>query len=123
MAWTPPLKHLRKKELMDNERFYRLLSQRSNYMAPESVVAVYLALTMVIVDELRAHKYIRLPILGEFATVRQKSRPAWLGRAHCIIDGLEVLKFYPRQDFRQFIRNGQKAKALSSMPPPPINSN
>jgi hypothetical protein len=61
MAWTPPLKHLRKKELMDNERFYRLLSQRSNYMDPEAVAMIYLALTMVIVDELRAHKYIRLP--------------------------------------------------------------
>ena len=123
MAWTPPTKHLRKKELLDNERFYRLLSQRSNYMDPEVSLMVYLGLVCVIVDELRAHKFVRLPTLGDFALVRQKSRPALIGKSQCVIDGVEVLKFYPKASFRGYFSERRKIQILSHLPPPPINSN
>jgi hypothetical protein len=123
MAWTPPTKHLRKKELLDPERFYRLLSEQSNYMDPEVAIRIYLGMVMVIVEELRKHKFIRLPILGDFAIVRQKSRPAWVGKSHCVIDGMEILKFYPKETFRRDFNNRQTVQPLSVMPPPPINSN
>jgi nucleoid DNA-binding protein len=123
MAWTPPTKHLRKKELLDPERFYRLVSQRSNYIDPEVAVRLYFAVVAVITDELKEHKFIRLPILGDFALIRQKSRPAWIGRSHSVIDGMEVLKFYPRSTFREYFNKRQKIQMLSHMPPPPINSN
>ena len=110
-------------ELLGNERFYRLLSERSNYIDPEVAGSIYLSLVYVIVDELRKHKFIRLPTLGDFAIVRQKSRPALIGRRHCIIDGMEILKFYPKHSFRGYFNERQKIQALSAMPPPPINSN
>ena len=122
MAWTPPIKHLKKKELLGNERFYRLLSENSNYIDPEVAVRIYLSLVIVIEEELRKHKFIRLPVLGDFALVRQKSRPAWVGRSHSVIDGMEVLKFYPKQDFRRHFNKRQRIQTLSHMPPPPINS-
>ena len=99
MSWTPPTKHLRKKELLGNERFYRLLSEHSNYIDPEVAGSVYLSMVYIIVDELRKHKFIRLPTLGDFALVRQKSRPALVGRSQCVIDGFEVLKFYSKHKF------------------------
>ena len=123
MSWSPPIKHLRKKELLGNERFYRLLSERSNYMDPEVSLMVYLSMVALIVEELREHKFIRLPTLGDFAIVRQKSSPALIGRRHCIIDGMEILKFYPKHSFRGYFNERQKIQALSSMPPPLINLN
>lgn len=122
MAWTPPIKHLKKKELLGNERFYRLLSESSGYIAPEAVARIYIGLVVLIEEELKKHKFIRLPILGDFALVRQKSRPAWVGRSHCVIDGREVLKFYAKEDFRQHFNKRQPILPLSHMPPPPINS-
>jgi nucleoid DNA-binding protein len=123
MAWTPPTKHLRKKELLGNERFYRLLSEHSNYMDPEVAANVYLSMVYTIVDELRKHKFIRLPTLGDFALVRQKSRPALVGRSQCVIDGMEVLRFYPKHSFRGYFNERQKIQILSHLPPPPIDSN
>ena len=92
-------------------------------MDPEAVVRVYLGLILVIEEELRKNKFVRLPILGDFALVRQKSRPAWIGKSHCIIDGYEVLKFYVKENFRQHFNKRQQIQMLSHMPPPPINSN
>jgi nucleoid DNA-binding protein len=123
MAWTPPTKHLRKKELLDDERLYHLISEHTNYIDPEVACRVYLGMVLAITEELRKHKFIRLPALGDFAIVRQKSRPAWLGRSHCVIDGFEVLKFYPKESFRRYFNNRQTVQPLSVMPPPPINSN
>jgi len=120
MAWTPPTKHLKRKELLNSDRFYRLLSEHSNYMDPEAVVRVYLALIIVINKELQKNKFIRLPALGDLALVRQKSRPAWVGRSHCVIDGREVLKFYAKEAFRRHYNARQQIQALSHMPPPPI---
>ena len=123
MGWKPPLQHLRKKELLGNERFYRLLSEYSNYMDPEAVVRIYIGLVGLITRELEKNKFIRLPILGEFGLVRQKSRPALIGKSHCVIDGMEILRFYPKEDFRRHFNRRQKIQVLSNMPPPPINSN
>ena len=105
---------------MNSDRFYRLLSEHSNYMDPEAVVRVYLALIIVINKELQKNKFIRLPALGDLALVRQKSRPAWVGRSHCVIDGREVLKFYAKEAFRRHYNARQQIQALSHMPPPPI---
>lgn len=120
VAWTAPTKHLRRKELLGNERFYRLLSQQSNYIDPEAVIRIYLGLVMVIEQELKKNKFIRLPVLGDFALVRQKSRPAWVGQSHCVIDGREVAKFYIKEDFRRHFNRRQPIQLLSHMPPPPI---
>lgn len=120
MPWTPPIKHLKRKELLGNERFYRLLSENANYMDPEAVVRIYIGLVGLIVQELKKHKFVRLPVLGDFALVRQKSRPAWVGRSHCVIDGREVLKFYAKEDFRQHFNKQQPIRLISHMPPPSI---
>lgn len=120
MAWRPPIKHLKKKELLGNERFYRLLSENAGYIAPEAAARIYLGLIVLIGDELKKHKFIRLPILGDLALVRQKSRPAWVGRTHCVIDGREVVKFYIKEDFRRHFNKRQPIQPLSFMPPPPI---
>ncbi len=120
MAWKPPLKHLKRKELLDRERFFLMLSKHNNYMDPVALGHVYLCIVTAIMEDLRKHKFVRLPVLGDLALIRQKARPAWVGKAHCVIDGREVLKFYPNESLRRQMNARQPIVFLAHMPPPPI---
>ena len=68
------LRFERRKGLLDEDRFYDLLSKQCNYMSEENVKTVYLGLVKLITTELRAHALIRLPHLGDFAIVEIRTR-------------------------------------------------
>ena len=111
MAWKPPTKPLKKKELLDDERFYRELSAKCNFASDETITDWYLGLVKLISQELRENKFVRLPHLGDMALVMQKSRPALCGKAHVLLGPTEVLRFYPKTQMRRYFakRKGQVA--------------
>lgn len=121
MAWTPPTKFLKEPELLNDKRFYRLLSAQTNFIDDETTMLFYTGLTVLIADELQKHKFVRLPNLGDFALIPQKPRPAWLGRLHAVIGSREILKFYPKYRFRRYFNKKQGFPRYDEiMPPPPI---
>ena len=121
MAWTAPTRYLKKRELLDKERFFRLLGAQSNYIDRDTAFTFYMGLVALIGEELRKHKIVRLPHLGDFALVEQKPRPAWVGRIHTVIGTREVLKFYPKEKLRRYFSNRQgPPRYLEILPPPEI---
>ena len=107
MPWTPPVKYLKRPELLNEKRFYRLLSEQSNYIDPELALIFYTGLVLLVGDELRKNSFVRLPHLGDFALVRQKARPAWVGKRHLVIEPREVLRFYPKEHLRRVFNKRQ----------------
>jgi len=121
MAWTPPTKHLRNKELLNEKRFYRLISQQSNYIDPEMAFLFYMSMVAVIGEELRTNKIVRLPHLGDMALVKQAPRVAWMGRVQALISAREVLRFYPKDHLKRYFAKRQGPPRFSEiLPPPPI---
>ncbi len=119
MAWQPPTQYLKRKELISDKRFYRLLSEQTNFIDPDTSLLFYTGLVYLIAEELRKHKFIRMPNLGDFALVEQKSRPAWVGKLHAVIGPREVLRFYPKEKFRRYFNKKQGAiRYIELMPPP-----
>ncbi len=102
MAWKPPTKDLRKRELLGDERFYRELSAKCNFASDEATTDWYLGLVKMISQELRENKFVRLPHLGDMALVTQKSRPALCGKARVLLGPTEVLRFYPKQKMKRY---------------------
>ena len=109
MAWTAPTKYLKRKELLDQERFFRLLGLKSKFVDRDMAYIFYMGLVELIGAELRSNKFIRLPHLGDMGLIPQKPRPAWVGKAHVVIGSREVLKFYPKERLRRYFskRQGQ----------------
>ena len=108
MAWTAPPQHLRRnKDLLDDKEFYRKLSVKWNYIDEETAAFFYLGFVKLIANELKQHKFVRLPHLTDIALVEQKSRPAWVGKAHVRIAPRDVLKFYPKEKMRRYFNKRQ----------------
>lgn len=121
MPWTPPTKYLKNKETLDSERFFRLLGEQSNYIDQDTAFVFYMALVTLIGAELRRHKFIRLPHLGDMALVAQKPRPGWIGRMHVVMGSREVLRFYPKEKLRRYFNKRQGlARYSESLPPAQI---
>lgn len=121
MAWTPPIQHLKRKELLSEKRFYGLISKEFNYIDPDVALLFYMAIISVIGEELRKNRFIRLPHLGDFALITQKPRPAWLGKTHVVIGSREILKFYPKEYLRRRFNARQgPPRCLEFLPPPAI---
>lgn len=118
MAWTPPTKYLKNKELLSDKRFFRLLSAQTNFIDRDTTFCFYMGLVALIGEELRKHKFIRLPHIGDMALVMQKPRPAWLGRAHVIMCSREVLKFYVKEYLRRRFNKRQGFPRYSEILPP-----
>lgn len=106
-AWTAPTRHLRQRDLLNDKEFYRKLSAKWNYIDNEAVTIFYLGFVKLVANELKEHKFVRLPHLGDMALVGQKSRPAWVGKAHVRIGPRDVLKFYPKEKMRRHFNKQQ----------------
>ena len=121
MAWTAPTKCLKRKELLDEDRFFRLLGLKSKFVDRDTAFIFYMGLVELIGAELRVNKFIRLPHIGDIALVMQKPRPAWVGQSHVVIGSREVLKVYPKEHLRRYFAYRQgPPRCLEAMPPPPI---
>ncbi|MSU54551.1 MAG: hypothetical protein EXS48_01790 [Candidatus Staskawiczbacteria bacterium] len=118
MAWKPDIAHLKTKELLNDKRFYRLLSAQTNFIDPDTTMLFYAGMVLLIGDELRKHQFVRLPNLGDFALVRQKARPALVGKMHLMIEPRDVLKFYPANRLRRYFNKRQGPPRYSEVLPP-----
>jgi len=113
MSWKPPTQKLRQKRgLLNDEEFYRKLAEKWNYVDNETTASFYIGFVKLIADELKQHKFVRLPHLGDMALVEQKSRPAWVGGAHIWIGPRDVLKFYPKEKMRRYFNKRQGDPAI-----------
>lgn len=121
MAHTPKLNRRENRHLLNDERFYKLLAKECNYMDRDSIFVWYMALVAVVGEELRQHGMARLPHLGDFSLSVQKSRTAWAGKAHVVINPREVLKFYPKEHLRRYFNKRQgPLRYLEVLPPAPF---
>ena len=100
MPWTPPIE--RQKHRINEKEFFRLIAEQCNYQDERSVRDFYFALVRVVSQELRSKNCARLPGLGDFGLIEQKSRPAWLGKMHVRIGPRLVLKFYISEKMRRY---------------------
>lgn len=116
--YTPVIKPRKLKEttdLLDHDRFFRLLSERSNYSDPELIEDVYMAMVKLINDELRVNYICHLPFLGSFAIVDMKPSQKVMGRVgkQPILGWgprRSVLKFYPKQTWKLFLAKRRKQR-------------
>lgn len=117
MPHTPPLKNF-KKELLNDERFFRLLGEQNNYVDATTSRDFYMSFVQLITSELRTHEFLQLPYLGKWALVQQKSRLGWVGKTRVIIGNQKVLKFYPDQKLRRYFNNRQNSMKHLEVSPP-----
>ena len=103
---------------MNEKRFYRLLSSQTNFIDPDTSFLFYMGLVALIGDELRKHKFVRLPNLGDFALVAMKPRPALMGKLHAVIGTREILKFYPKERLRRYFAMRQGPPRYIEFLPP-----
>lgn len=104
-AWTPPTKHLRQdKRLLNDKVFYRKLSAHWNHLDPDATMLFYMGFIQMIGKELREHKFLRLPHIADLAIVTQKSRPALAGKYRVRLGPTEILKMYPKEKLRRYVR-------------------
>ena len=108
MAWKPPIDRRGKKELLKSERFYRRLTEECQFLDRDTALVFYAALISVVGQELRRFGVVRLPHLADIALVPQKPRIAWVGQQQRRIDGMEVLKMYPKEKLRRYFNKRQK---------------
>ena len=120
MAWTPPTKYLKRKELLDEDRFFRMLGMQSKFVDRDTAFIFYMGLIGLIGEELRKNKFVRLPHLCDIALVSQAPRPAWVGRAHVVIGSREILKVYPKEHLRRYFAKRQGSPRYLEVMPAPL---
>lgn len=111
MPTVPPIdtRELVKKGILDETRFFRLLSEQNNYVDPKTVRDFYMGLVRLITSELKENGVCRLPHLGDMALVKQKDRLGWAGQFQTMIQGKYILRFYPKELWRKyFVKLGEK---------------
>lgn len=104
MAHTPQIdvRALAKKGVLDEDRFFRLLSEQNNYVDTKTIKDFYMGLVRLATQELRQNGVVRLPHLGDFALVKQKDRMGWAGQFQTMLQGKYMLKFYPKETWRRY---------------------
>jgi nucleoid DNA-binding protein len=109
MAHNPPIeiRSLLKKGTLDEDRFYRLLSEQNNYVDPKTVKDFYLGLVRLLSHELRENGVVHLPHLGYFALVKRKDSIGWVGQHRQFLSGKYTLKFYAHESWRQYFSKMQ----------------
>lgn len=104
MAHTPPidLRELIKQGVLDETRFFRLLSEQNNYVDTKTVKDFYMGLVRLVSDDLKKNGVCRLPFLGDMALVKQKDRIGWAGQFQRMIEGKYILRFYPKETWSKY---------------------
>ncbi len=104
MSHNPPFsrRELKKKGLLDEDKFYRDLAQNCGYIDDATARRFYLGLVKTVTADLRADQIARLPHLGDFALVWQKEKSALVGKTRVVIGQVQMLKFYPKDTWREY---------------------
>jgi nucleoid DNA-binding protein len=117
MAHKPPiqLSQLAKKGVLNEDTFFRLLSEQNNYVDSDSIKDFYMGLVRLITNELRKNGVATLPHLGVFALVKQKDRVGLAGQFKKMIVGKYVLKFYPKEAWRKYFSQFEQRSGREGM--------
>lgn len=107
MPYTPPIQRNKRRHLLNDQRFYQLLTQQFSHISRDEAFIMYIAIVKLVEQELRRHKMVRLPHLGDFALVKYKSRPGLVGSHQVRLPEREVLKFYPKERLRRYFNARQ----------------
>lgn len=99
---------LKKKGLLNEDDFYRLLAQKCGYIDEEMAKRFYLGMVRAITEQLRADGVSRMPHLGDFALIWQKQKIAFAGKVRTIIPSQRVLKFIPKEAWRKYFSDLKK---------------
>lgn len=116
MPYTPPINRRKNRHLLNDERFYNLLSQQYRHISKDEAFILYISIVKLVEQELRRHKMVRLPHLGDFALVKHKGGPVLIGDQQVRIDDHEVLKFYPKERLRKYFNAQRKLNLASGSP-------
>ena len=110
MPHTPPIKirALANSGVLSEERFFRLLSERCNFVDPKTVKSFYLSLVRLMTAELRKNGVVRLPHIGDLALVKQKDTVGWVGNTQKKIEERYALRFYVNGAFRDYFADLQR---------------
>lgn len=103
MPHKPPIgrRELRKRGLLDEKKFFKELQSYCNFVDEETVRRFYTGVVKTVTKQLRDDGVCRLPHLGDFALVPQKSKSMLTGKIRQVRPAL-VLKFYPKAAWRQY---------------------
>lgn len=93
---------LQKRGLLSQEVFYKLLTEKCGYIDQKTAERFYLSLIKVVTQLLRTQGIARLPYMGDFAMVEQKSKTALLGGIRTVIPERKVLKFIPQERWKKY---------------------
>jgi len=106
MPHKPPvnIRELKKTGILNEKRFFRLLSEKCNYVDEATVRDFYLGLVKTMTSELRENGIVRLPHIGDFALVKQKDRKGLAGRTQAMIRGSYTLKFYVKRELNDYFK-------------------
>lgn len=104
MAHKPPinLSEIKKTGILKEDRFYKLVSSKANYVNEDTIKIFYMALVKTITNELREYGVVRLPHLGDIALVKQKDRVGIVGRTKQLVKGAHMLKFYFNRELKEY---------------------
>lgn len=103
---------IKKQGHLNEDVFYRLLSEQCNYIAPEMVKTFYLALVRHVTSELRTRGVVRLPMLGDFYLLKQENTKGWNGKHLTAIEGKYLLKFDPNETWKKYWTKAADGGAL-----------
>ena len=98
------IKELKKMGALDEDKFFRLLSDQNNYVDIDVVKDFYMGLVRVVTQELRQNGVVRLPCMGDFALVKQREGFGWMGKKQGVFNGMYVLRFYALNAWRLYFK-------------------
>ena len=120
MSYKPSINipELKKKGVLNEERFFRLLSEQNNYVDTKTIKDFYMGLVRLATKELRENGVVRFPHLGDFALVKQKDSIGWAGQFQTMLTGKYMLKFYAKDSWkRYFVKLGEKTGREGALDP------
>lgn len=107
MSHKPPIdiSALKKEGLLNEEDFFRKLSEKCNYIDERTVRNFYLGVVKVLTEELRKNGVVRLPHIGDFAMLKKKPSMGISGTSQVVLDNVHMLKFYPNRAWKDYFTN------------------
>lgn len=103
MSWKPPINRRANRAILNDEYFFKKLYQKcARFNDKEHVFLTYMAIVSLVGEELRRRDMCRLPHLGDFGLIHQKSRPGLCGPQRVKLLPRKVLKFYVKDRFRRY---------------------
>lgn len=114
MPHTAPINtsKLKKEGIIDEEKFFSLLSAENNYIDLKNTKTFYMGLVRVMTKELKEKGIVRLPHIGDFALVKQKDRYGLKGKTMGMITGVYVVKFYIKRAWRDYFKKLEEKSGL-----------